>query len=341
MAAETFQGRFLHAGASVDYTPSGTALVPGEVVVDNGLFGIAIGAIPVGKLGALQVAGVANIVKVTGALARGLAIYWDDDGDPLGGSAGTGCATSTSTSNTFIGFVSVAAGASDQVVTAYMVPAIAVTTTGNLAGTIADPDDAGAIAVGGSGSVSLVSVGADETRTLAIPTFVGQQIMLNMKTDAGDIILTVASAWDEFGRTTYTFDEVGQTLGLVGVDVSGTLAWREFTMTGPGHLSDVVADPANGNAIAVTHSGSCVLVSVGAAETRTLAIPTFLGQQISLFMDTDGGDIVITVASAVNEAGNTTLTFAEIGEHIQLVAISIGGTLVWRVAVNDSVVLGS
>lgn len=233
MAAETHQGRFLQEGRTVDHTPAG-ALSAGDVVVQNALFGVTPRAIAAGVQGAIQVAGIMNIVKVTGTIAAGIAVYWDADGDPLGGTAGSGCATSTSTSNTFIGFVIVAAADAAQFASVYVVPAISVTTTGNLAGVVADPADAGAISVAGSGSCSLVSVGADETRTLAIPTIVGQQLSLNMKTDAGDIVLTVASAINETGNNTVTFDNTGETLGLVGVDDGGTLAWRVMWNDGAG-----------------------------------------------------------------------------------------------------------
>lgn len=103
-----------------------------------------------------------------------------------------------------------------------------------------------------------------------------------------------------------------------------------------GNQPDVIADPGDGQAIPVTSSGTCALVTAG-AETRTLAIPTFRGQRLLLFMDTDGGNGVVTVASPVNEAGNNTLTFDDVGETIELVGITIGGTLAWRIAANDGV----
>ena len=234
MAALTFQGRFRQAGGVVDHTPS-SAVAAGEVVVvGSGLIGFAHTAIAASALGSLIVAGVAEFVKVTGTIAIGIPVYWDEDGDPLGGSAGTGCLTATSTSNSFVGFMVTAAADADQFGVVYMVPAIAVTTTGNLAGVIADPADAGAISVTGSGSCSLVSVGADETRTLTIPTILGQQISMQMQTDGGDIVLTVASAINETGNNTITFDNTGETLGLVAVNIGGTLAWRVMWNDGAG-----------------------------------------------------------------------------------------------------------
>ena len=81
----------------------------------------------------------------------------------------------------------------------------------------------------------------------------------------------------------------------------------------------IIPDPANGGAIDVSRSGICELTSVGAAETRTLADPTFRGQQIDLVMVVDAGDIVITSASPVNQTGHTTLSFTAIGGFLRLV----------------------
>lgn len=96
----------------------------------------------------------------------------------------------------------------------------------------------------------------------------------------------------------------------------------------------VIADPGDAGAIPVTASGVVALTSAG-SETRTLAIPTFRGQRLLLYMTVDNGAIAITVASAINETGNTVITFDDPGETIELTAIDIGGTLAWRVTAVD------
>lgn len=101
-----------------------------------------------------------------------------------------------------------------------------------------------------------------------------------------------------------------------------------------GGLRNVIADPGDAGAIAVTQSGSVQLVTEG-AETRTLAIPTFAGQMLSIGLKTDGGDAVLTVASALNQTGNNTVTFADAGDHQLLVAIEVGAALAWREVCND------
>lgn len=104
-----------------------------------------------------------------------------------------------------------------------------------------------------------------------------------------------------------------------------------------GGLDNVIADPGDGAAIPVTKSGS-IAITTAAAETNTLAIPTFAGQQLSLICDVYSvGDRVVTVEGTVNQAGNNTLTFGAAADHIVLVGAQVAGALVWRVQANDGV----
>ena len=105
-------------------------------------------------------------------------------------------------------------------------------------------------------------------------------------------------------------------------------------------LSATITDPGDAGAIPVDKSGTCLL-ETSAAETRTLADPPVVGRIISLAFKTDGGDCVITAASAVNQAGNNTLTFNDAGDHIILAAIEVGSNLRWRVLCNDGVSLST
>ncbi len=102
--------------------------------------------------------------------------------------------------------------------------------------------------------------------------------------------------------------------------------------------SAAIADPGNAGAISVKESGVCALTSAG-AETRTLAIPSFIGQRIALICDVYVGAIVITAASAINQTGNTIMTFGAAADAIVLTAMQLAGVLVWRVTANDGVAL--
>ncbi len=67
-----------------------------------------------------------------------------------------------------------------------------------------------------------------ETRTLAIPTAAGIRCRLHMQVDGGDITLTVASAYNEDGDTTFVFSDVGQHLDLESFQTTGGVYfWRK------------------------------------------------------------------------------------------------------------------
>ena len=90
---------------------------------------------------------------------------------------------------------------------------------------IADPGNAGAIAVTNSGTCPLVSAGA-ETRTIAAPTFAGQRIVLACKTYVGNIVVTASAAINQTGNTTITLNGAGDFIELVGVELGGAKVWR-------------------------------------------------------------------------------------------------------------------
>jgi len=71
--------KFVHEGASIDYTPGSDVLV-GAVVVQAELVGVAQAPIKSGQLGSLAVAGVFDFPKVTGAssaISAGTNTFWD------------------------------------------------------------------------------------------------------------------------------------------------------------------------------------------------------------------------------------------------------------------------
>lgn len=105
-------------------------------------------------------------------------------------------------------------------------------------------------------------------------------------------------------------------------------------------VANEIDDPGDEGAIPVTASGTVNLVTE-AAETRTLAAPSFPGQELVIGFQTDGGDCVLTVATGVNQTGNDTATFADAGDILRLVAIRVGEDLRWRVAANDGVALAT
>jgi len=102
------QATYVQQGEAIDYTPGG-AVAAGQVVVQGDFVGVAKTPIPAGTPGALAVVGVFDVVKAAVAFTAGVAVFWDADGNPVGGTAGTGAATTSAAGNTFMGFAVAAA----------------------------------------------------------------------------------------------------------------------------------------------------------------------------------------------------------------------------------------
>jgi predicted RecA/RadA family phage recombinase len=106
---------FIHDGKAIDYTP-GAAVAAGEVVVQNNLVGIAKTPIAADALGALAVEGVFDAAKAAVEIEAGKGVYWDADGDPVTGDAGSGAATTTEDGNVQMGFAVATAADTDETV---------------------------------------------------------------------------------------------------------------------------------------------------------------------------------------------------------------------------------
>ena len=73
--------------------------------------------------------------------------------------------------------------------------------------------------------VGLVTAAA-ETRTLLDPTSPGQQLTISFKTDAGDAVVTAASAINQAGNTIMTLADAGDVIQLVAMEEGTSLEWR-------------------------------------------------------------------------------------------------------------------
>ncbi len=126
-----------------------------------------------------------------------------------------------------------------------------------------------------------------------------------------------------------------QTAGIIVVGSS------TIVRTNPGStVDDLIADPGASGAIPATHTGHVPLVSASGAETRTLADAAVAGLTLDMYYKTESGtSIAVTAASPINQAGNTIMTFSDVGEHIRLTSIEDGADFEWRVVANDGVAL--
>lgn len=78
-------------------------IVSGQVVVVGSLVGVSMTDVANGAAGQMAIEGVYDIPAATAEITVGAAVYWDADGNPVGGTTGSGAATATDTANTLMG----------------------------------------------------------------------------------------------------------------------------------------------------------------------------------------------------------------------------------------------
>ena len=108
---------------------TGAAVVSGQVVLFGTAVAVALQNIANGEDGDVAVEEVYTIPKATGVLAQGVRVYWDADGNPVSGVAGSGAATATAAGNTLAGFVTEAAASGDATVNVKLNAATTLDTT--------------------------------------------------------------------------------------------------------------------------------------------------------------------------------------------------------------------
>ena len=87
--------------------------------------------------------------------------------------------------------------------------------------------------------------------------------------------------------------------------------FKAFTPTiGPGLL----ADPGSAGNIVFDKWGQICLVNTTGGGTRTLPVPDRAGVLAGIALDTDGGDLTLTVTDGYNRDADTSITFADAGE---------------------------
>lgn len=159
-------------GDTIDYDP-GSAVLAGTVyVIGTTIVTIVPVDISATAKGATATRGVFNVPKDTSDVSAGDALYWDADGDPYGGTAGSGAFTKTASGNVFAGVALEAAGTTTGDCDMYL-RSIDGTVPGNLA-----PVPAGTVAASNSAinngtpitalGITLVTA-ADNTKAVVLP----------------------------------------------------------------------------------------------------------------------------------------------------------------------------
>lgn len=101
---------FRQEGKRIAY-PATAAKVSGQVVVIGEAIGVCLADIAKDVIGSVALEGVWTLPKGNEVLAQGVRVYWDADGNPYGGVAGSGCITATAAGNVPAGMTFAAAGA--------------------------------------------------------------------------------------------------------------------------------------------------------------------------------------------------------------------------------------
>lgn len=88
----------------------------GDVVVNEGRVGVVVDDVEAGHDG-LNVVGTdvhgVEMPKAAETIAKPAKVYWDEDGDPVGGAAGSGAVTATEAGNLYLGRIAQPAAAGD------------------------------------------------------------------------------------------------------------------------------------------------------------------------------------------------------------------------------------
>lgn len=174
---------------AIDYTPA-AAVTGGNVVVLNGVVGVAVTDIAANAKGSLATRGIFKLPKTTAAVVRGLPIHWNPTGDPDSGTAGSGAANQLGV-GTYAGMCVEAAGSGDNFAivdlnaSTNLLAVSAVTAAGSVIG------DAAQLSQGLN-----VVTGADGTKGVILPVAVpGMQVYIKGVT-AG-----VLKVWPQSGST--------------------------------------------------------------------------------------------------------------------------------------------
>jgi predicted RecA/RadA family phage recombinase len=103
--------KFESDGNSIDYT-AGSALVAGQPIAVAGRCGILEADLASGQKGSVRVKGNVKVRQSAIIQAAGAKVYWDNDADPVNGTAGSGAAAATG--DILMGSVAEASVAADE-----------------------------------------------------------------------------------------------------------------------------------------------------------------------------------------------------------------------------------
>ena len=114
---------YLQEGVNLPVTVT-AAVKSGDLVVKGKLVGVAVKAAAAAEQVTVTTEGVFRLPKVTAlVIGVGDSLYWDADGDPVGGTAGSGAINKTAGGNTKIGYATAASLANAPLAQVRLIPA--------------------------------------------------------------------------------------------------------------------------------------------------------------------------------------------------------------------------
>lgn len=221
-----------HVGDTLDYTP-GSAVAAGTVyVIGTTVVTIVPKDIAADEKGATAARGVFNVPKDNSDVAAGDALYWDDNGSPVGGTALSGAFTKTASGNVFAGIALEAAGTGVGDCDMFL-RSIDGTVPGNLA-----PIPAGTVAAANSAinngtpitalGITLVTA-ADNTKAVVLPDAAIGSVLWLANFSGGNnslaVFPTVADAINLLGANNVYTQATNTTIGFIKYSAS---QWYTF-----------------------------------------------------------------------------------------------------------------
>ena len=113
---------YLQEGVNLSVTVS-AAVKSGALVVKGKIVGVAVNDAAAGAQVTVTTEGIFRLLKATGVIGVGDSLYFDSDGDPVSGEAGSGAVTKTSAGNTKIGYATAASLANAPLTQVRLIPA--------------------------------------------------------------------------------------------------------------------------------------------------------------------------------------------------------------------------
>jgi hypothetical protein len=143
------------------------------------------------------------------------------------------------------------------------------------------------------GVCPVVTTGTGDTRTLRQPTKAGIVGTVVLYTDAGDLTLTVTGGYNADADTAITFDDAGDFVRFMSINVGGTYYWRVIAQEGTNAAAeDLTVDQLTATTSTIT---DLTATSLKLAVTAVAAAGSLIGE---------GGSLVAGL-NVVSAADNT------------------------------------